>query len=276
MFCPNCGSEVEEGSKFCGVCGASMTEEDTSHTAGSAGAAGTAANLMKSKGKLIKIGAGLAVIALIGVGAALFMGNNYKKPVDQIVKLLNRQDTNLENYINAACPPFIGNAYKECLDIFSDRDEVKDELDNIEDQFDIVFEEWEDEYGDHLKFKYKIEDKEELSKKELSEIRSFLKDVRDLLDQQAGKDSYLYQMLEDELTSKNMKKYEQMVSDLVKNLREIKITKGYAVEITASIKGSYDEDEEDLEFCLVKINGKWCILPPVDDLSTSMLGSIGW
>lgn len=75
MFCPNCGSEVEEGSKFCGVCGASMAEEDTSQTAG---AAGTAANLMKSKGKLIKIGAGLAVIALIGVGAALFMGNNYK------------------------------------------------------------------------------------------------------------------------------------------------------------------------------------------------------
>lgn len=276
MFCQNCGSEVEDGSKFCGVCGASMAEEGTSGTAGTGGVAGVASNLAKNKGTLIKAGAGLAVIALIGVGAVLFLGNGYKKPVDEVVKLLNRQDTNVENYINAAFPPFVGNAYKECLDIFSDMDEVQDTLDELEDEFDIAFEELEDEYGDHLKFKYTIEDKEELSKKELSEIRSFLKDVRDLLDQQAGKDSYLYEMLEDELSSKSMKQYEQMVSDLVKNLRELKVTKGYAVEITVTLKGSYDEDEEDLECCLVKINGKWCILPPVDDLSISMLRSIGW
>jgi hypothetical protein len=274
MFCPNCGSEVEDGSKFCGVCGASMAEEGPS---GTTGAAGAASNLTKNKGKLIKIGAGLAVVALIGVGAVLFLGNNYKKPVDDVIKLLNRQDTDLGNYIDAAMPPFVGDAYKECLDIFSDMDEVQDMLDELEENVDIAFEELEDEYGDHLKIKYTIEDKEELSKKELSQIRSFLKDVRDLLDKQAGdKDSYLYRSLEEELTNKDMKRYEQMVSDLVKNLRELKVTKGYAVEITATVKGSYDEDEEDYEFCVVKINGKWCILPPVDELSTSMLNGIGW
>ena len=274
MFCPNCGSEVEDGSKFCGVCGASMAEEGPS---GTTGAAGAASNLTKNKGKLIKIGAGLAVVALIGVGAVLFLGNNYKKPVDDVIKLLNRQDTDLGNYINAAMPPFVGDAYKECLDIFSDMDEVQDMLDELEENVDIAFEELEDEYGDHLKIKYTIEDKEELSKKELSQIRSFLKDVRDLLDKQAGdKDSYLYYYLEEELDNKDFKRYEQMVSDLVKNLRELKVTKGYAVEITATVKGSYDEDEEDYEFCVVKINGKWCILPPVDELSTSMLSGIGW
>ena len=45
MFCPNCGKELPDGSKFCGFCGADISKEQTGNDAINGGMNDTATGM---------------------------------------------------------------------------------------------------------------------------------------------------------------------------------------------------------------------------------------
>ncbi len=71
MFCPNCGNEIPEDSKFCVSCGSTL-EETSTEVPAEAPAPVTAAPKKRKKG-LIALIAAVAVVALAGSAAAIIL-----------------------------------------------------------------------------------------------------------------------------------------------------------------------------------------------------------
>lgn len=77
----------------------------------------------------------------------------------------------------------------------------------------------EDEYGKNIKISYKIEEKEKIDKEDLEYVQEYIEEV-----------------------------YEE----------EVKVTKGYKLEVEATIKGKEDDDTDDQDMYIYKIDGDWC------------------
>ena len=76
MFCPKCGNEVQEGSAFCGNCGAGIAGK-VPNTAGVATAAATVATTKagKKKGPIAIVAAIVAIVAVAVIGINVFGGS---------------------------------------------------------------------------------------------------------------------------------------------------------------------------------------------------------
>lgn len=102
-------------------------------------------------------------------------------------------------------------------------DADKDDLDDLDDLLESLTEYAEDEYGKNIKFTIDINDKSKLDKDDIEDI-------------------------EDE--------YSDSYDD------DVKISKGYEIDATLTIKGKDDKDEEDITLTVVKIKGDgWKISP---------------
>ena len=76
MFCPKCGNEVQEGSAFCGNCGAGIAGK-APNAAGAATAAATVATTKagKKKGPIAIVAAIVAIVAVAVIGINVFGGS---------------------------------------------------------------------------------------------------------------------------------------------------------------------------------------------------------
>jgi hypothetical protein len=78
MFCTECGTQIDEGKKFCKNCGARMrsdAEPDTAPAAARPGPARTSPGIDKS----ILIAAGIALVVILG-GAGVYFGTDLLRP----------------------------------------------------------------------------------------------------------------------------------------------------------------------------------------------------
>lgn len=78
MFCTECGTQIDEGKKFCKNCGARMrsdAEPDATPAAARPGPARTSSGIDKS----ILIAAGIALVVILG-GAGVFFGTDLLRP----------------------------------------------------------------------------------------------------------------------------------------------------------------------------------------------------
>lgn len=102
-----------------------------------------------------------------------------------------------------------------------------DMVDDLDDGMDDLEELLEHEYGKHVKIKYKVLKKKEIKKKYLEEYEDEYEDEYDF---------------------------------------NAHIQKGYEVKVKATIKGSDDDDEEKMEFVVLKIKGHgWKLYPDAMD-----------
>lgn len=274
MFCPNCGNQMEDDSKFCTACGARIEEEGKAAAPSRVPAVPSGNSYRapvkpkKSRQMLVGLGAAAVLIVVILAAAMSLLGGSYKKPLNDLTALFNKESTDLEAYINAAFPSFVGDTYKECKSIMADTDEYEEAIDRIEDELIGEFIDLKDEYGDDAKVSYEILEQKELSKKELNQIRGRYKDMRSMLSyvQKGGR---YYYAIENILTSAKLAKYDSMMEKLEDSLKEIEVTEGYRLDLSILVKGSKDDYETHVTVNSIKVNGKWCL-----DSGNVNLGSI--
>lgn len=202
-FCTKCGAPLDNNAAFCTNCGAVADKKNN------------IVNL-HNKNTAILLGGILAGIIVLVILISLIFGGGYKSAIDNYFE--GFEDTNAKKFMKAM-PECQIEYLEESLKDYS-------KFDSLAEYFEYLLEEAlnkiEDEYGNDISISYEIKDKEELSEKELKDIRKRLENNYDNDD--------------------------------------VKVTKGYEVEITAEIKGDDNSDEEDITVKVAKVDGDWCII----------------
>lgn len=232
-FCTKCGAPLNENAAFCTNCGAPQDSKNSgSVTADAADAVTNAFNNVKdtfSSEGIKNMKANPEKKALIVLGCAVLA------VIIVIVLLISLifgggYKTPIDNYfegIEDANVKKILKSMPECqVEYIEDKLDEYDSFDTIseymEDAIKYAIEEIEDQYGDDFSISYEITNKEELSDKELRSIRKRLRSTYDDDD--------------------------------------VKVTKGYEIELLTKIKGDDDSDERDMTIEVAKVDGDWCIV----------------
>lgn len=210
-------------------------------------------------------GAAVLLIALIVLLSSV-VGNTYKSPVNMMEKVANnKKASKVLNYSTKMLNGFCEDEIKDILDILKKSDDFEDTMEALEEYYADSIENMEDAYGSNYKIKYKITDKEKLDKDELKEIRNDLKDtaseMRDMVEETEDYDSDDWEDLAEEsgLSKSQVKKLVKAVEALYKEMKSVKVTKGYELTVTVVITGSeLDEPEEkEITVRVFKVNGRW-------------------
>lgn len=247
--------------------GAGIDQAKDKITQGAASAVnGMAGFFQKNKGIALIAGIACALILCIVVFVSLF-GKKYMKPIDSLVKEINRgQKTDYISLINAGLPKDLAKVNK----IFYGKvkaDSTEDKDDDLKD----AFEDLEDEFS---KWKIEFEDDkiEKLSQRELEKyqdqyedadnIEDILDELEDDLDDAIEEYAKWYDADEDDV-----EEYFKAMIKYLKGFKKIKITKGYKV------KGSYilyDKGEKvnktnKVTLYVLKFNGNWVVFGSKDN-----------
>ena len=215
-----------------------------------------------NKGLIIGIIAGISALMFLGLLVVICViigsGKGYEKPIKNMVKVMNSRTTDVDKYIDELLPGFISDAYHDAVPILKEWDEFEDALDEGKDYFEEGYEDLSDAYGKKWKVTYKILDKEQLDKKELKEIKSKYKDLKYVVNM-LDEGSEIYEILDEELKSKTMDKYDKLLSSFKKDLKNIEITDGYVLDVELTVEGEDDFDDSEATIYVIKLNGKWVI-----------------
>ena len=217
----------------------------------------------------------IIVLALIIIFTA---GNNYKTPIKVMQKYANKETFKITDYINDTLNGLGKKEIAEIFKLLSKSDDLADSLEDLDDMLADAYEGKQDIYGDHFKVKYKIEDKDALSNKELKAYKSTIKELvaslEDFIDMTDDYDEDDWDDMADEsgLSVKECKALVKAMEGLAKEFKSPKITKGYCLEVNYSIKGEDDDDDDDIELDVIKLNGRWVCID-TDALMSSPFGS---
>lgn len=291
MFCQNCGQEIPDDSRFCDYCGQPQQVYDGQGTGeqqgygpygeppvnydtqgyGNQPVYGTEPK--RNSGKMIGIIACLLAAVVIIVILRACFGGKPTTPLNNIQKIINKQETDITKIVDATTPGFVSDAYKDMLKVLEGNKEykktVKEILKNSGDQIDDLwsysFDDLEDEYGKNVKISYKVKKKEKLTKDEKKSISEGYAAFADL-------SSGVTDCIENldkctELSDKEINKLVKIVENLEKKLEKIKVTDGYLMTVDLIAKGKDDDDSEKVDIVVIKVDGDWTI----DYLSTYLI-----
>ena len=119
----------------------------------------------KNNTKYLILGGIIAVAAIVITIIAMIAGNAWKKPIDKIVKGIQKTDTEI---LLSAFPDFV-------------KDELKDELnlETMDKMFVKLGDALEDKYGDNYKISYKVVKKDKIEKDDLKKLEKAFNDNMD-------------------------------------------------------------------------------------------------
>ena len=158
MFCENCGKENISGAKFCEGCGTPLTVTEPVVAPLEPVGAGN-----KVTPIIVALIAIVVVAGLIFGGISLFGGNKFMKPMNNLIKSLEKEDA---DFFLKAIP-------EEFADEL-DREDLKE----LEKAYEIGNEILEDEYGKNVKIKAKVVDKEKLDDDDIEDLEgTFVADL---------------------------------------------------------------------------------------------------
>ena len=261
-FCEKCGKQIGPS----GVCDCQKVNVAAP---GAVPGAAPAKKGVPNKALFGVIGAVAAVVVVLVLAIALLGGGSYKTPINKLVKMINKQSTDIMAYKEMTTEP---TSYKSQMTVFKILLSDKDRKEEYEDaQKDL------DDYYDDIKgfkiTKVDFRDAEKMKKSELRDIQESYYDekededwVQNCIDDIKDMEKDDYEDLADDLdiSVSAAKKYKKAELNYYKKLPKIKVTEGYTVEVR--IYAKYNKEEEKTEIIkdikVIKVNGKWIIYNP--------------
>ncbi|MCR4584571.1 MAG: zinc ribbon domain-containing protein [Lachnospiraceae bacterium] len=211
----------------------------------------------------VLVAAAVVVVLLL----ILLFGKSYKSPINTLVNNVNKHSKNVASYASAVLPDFALSYLADVMNIAKKKDGWSDVQDKIDDTFDEAFDSLEDQYGSRVKVSCKITSAKKMSKSKIADIEENYENIYDTLDELELDDDDTWDSiadsLEDEdmdLSSGDIKKLQKSTKKFLDKLKKFKVSAAYKIKADITIKGSDDDDEmEDVEFNVVKVNGKWYV-----------------
>ncbi len=223
----------------------------------------------KNSGKTVAVLMVVAVIAIITIIATvgvLVFGENKSTPIKEVVNIANKQETDPDKIIDKVGPKFLTDAYFELVKVLK-KSEYSDYVEDIyeeaegalEDVWDDVTEEMEDEYGKNIKYSFKVDDYEELDEDILDAVVDFYQVI-------GGYKSEVMDIVElvtdsSELEKDEVKKVNKIIEGVLDELDNLKISKAYVLELEVTVEGKDDDESTDVKVVVAKVNGEWIIEP---------------
>ena len=222
---------------------------------------------VKALPKIIWIAAGAVVAAaLVAIILISVLSNTYKTPVNIMQDMANtKKISDMGKYsvqvLNGFAEDEVMKIYKIMMKSEDMQDMMDSQLEAMQDEIDDM----KDEYGDNYKYTYKIDEKEELEKEDLrafrDSIKAYASSLETIIEETEDYDSDEWEDMADAigLTKSQAKDLVKAMKELQKELKSVKVDKGYELQITVTLKGSeLDEpEEEEMELRVYKVNGKW-------------------
>lgn len=230
-------------------------------------------NSQDNKNKFIGIGVVavlvIAVIAVIGFVGSLFFGGKYDSQIKDTAKLINKRETNVDKYVEAALPGFASDFYKDIKKIAKkeDKEAYESSMDLSVMAIEGVYEVLEAGLGEDFKIKTKFENKESLDKEEREDIYDNYEFIVEGCEEAVDEWDKVEEMAEESMDSSDVE-FDHMddvlksMKKLVKEISKIdKIDKGYKTDVIFTLESDRLEDpiEVELEMVFIKVGGDWMI-----------------
>jgi|GEM_PF-4185166 len=221
------------------------------------------------------IGLALVAVILLIILLVNVLGSSYQTPLKKMVSYMNDQSTDVDDFF-APYPKVIVEFYnkalataKEGYELMGKSEEIEKVPQNISKELTNKYDEYEEKVGKNLKFSYTIKEKERLDEARLKAYALSYGSVA------AKVENYTDKLARTKviMTKAGMKakdanayceKVEALLKDLSAEFKEISdggITDGYTVSVKLIFEGKDDSDYEEINYQILKINGKWCIDP---------------
>ena len=221
-FCKNCGVEMEETAVFCTNCGAMeerseiFPEEVKIEKSPATQFADKVTRTVKENSKFFTFcGAVVAIFLVIVILISNLFGGGYKKAVKNYMDVsFKGKADKIEKLAPKEYWDFIKKENKEFT--------IEELIKATEEKSDATLKALENKYGEKVKVKYKIIDKDKLSKRKLNRIK------------------------------------ESIENEFGINKKLVKAC--CQVDVELSVKGSKDKFEDETEMTLIKIGGSWYVV----------------
>lgn len=251
-FCEKCGKELGPDGK----CDCQETGKQEAPQGSAAGAA------PKKKMNPVYIIAAAAAVVLVIIIIAVASSSSYKTPVKGLVKLINKQNTDVFAYQEFIADPIMSDYAQTAYKIMKKNEDIKEE-------FEDTKEDIKDFFDDIDGFKISSCDfvkAEPMKSSALRDIQrnSFNSDFYEsLLEKYEDMDKGDFEDLADNLdiSVSDAKKLVKEAIKVYKAYGKVKVTDGY--EVTLRFYGKYDGDSDKTEkiedIRIIKVNGTWYI-----------------
>lgn len=236
--CSSCGSQVYGKTAYCPACGASVSSGK------------------KGSGKLIAIIAAIViVVAAVVVCCFMFLGGGSGPDgmLKDAANAMNKRKVNASTYKSMLMNEYAAE-YNEALikaEIEDGLLEYDDYEEYLNDFFEKMYEELDDEYGDDWKVSFEVKKSTDLKKKS-----DKFEKCEELWDELVSDIDWYADMFEDYGYDESA----DVAADYAKKFKKYKLTEAREVKVKVEIKGDDDKDTETETIYFGKVNGKWVAL----------------
>ena len=284
-FCTHCGKQIlDDAQQFCDACGKPI-EESTPELNPTPTGANTSTNealndVMKKSAnvvneviekvkvldkKVLLGGAGAAVVVIILIALLLGGSGSYMDPLNDYLKLANKQTTEYMEYEWALMPDFRANASKKAVKAMMEIDDMQESFEEDNESFEDYYDEINDEY-DKWNIRFEVKSKEKLDKDDIEDLNDRLEDDIERAEEDVEwveevlEDDDMIEMYAEALNSdeEDMITYLKATKIVSETYVDNKITAAYEVKGKFIIEADKDEFETNtVKLIFVKIDGDW-------------------
>lgn len=241
-FCTKCGASLDDNASFCTSCGAKFDVAPATKPAATTNSDATILDKFKANANadgIKKLTANPNFTKYVGIGVVALVA------LIVIIILCSAFSGGYAKPVRKMFDAYAekdGELLMECyseyeIDYYAKSSDMsKKETEKMyKSQAKLYYELFRNDYGRDFKTSVDVKDKEKIEKSDLKDIEEYL----------------------------------QIKFDK----KKLEVTKGYILDCEVSIKGDDDDDVEDYECLVLKIDGKWCItdvLDPDDDFEEKL------